>query len=76
MPAPASTISPAPDAARGGEWHDGIEKLMAAPLPEPVAALLAPYLDVIGALNERGRLTRLSRLAGAGARLAARRRTA
>lgn len=45
-----------PEAARGGEWHDGIEKLMAAPLPAPVAELFKPYLEVIGALNERGRL--------------------
>ena len=44
------------DASRGGEWHDGIERLLAAPLTDPVAALLAPYLEVIGALNERGRL--------------------
>ena len=46
-----------PEATRGGEWHDGIERLMAANLPAPVAELLAPYLEVIGALNERGRLT-------------------
>lgn len=45
------------EASRGGEWHEGIERLLAARLPEPVAALLAPYLEVIGALNERGRLT-------------------
>ncbi|HEY5378319.1 MAG TPA: 23S rRNA (adenine(2030)-N(6))-methyltransferase RlmJ [Pseudolabrys sp.] len=45
------------EASRGGEWHDGIERLMAAPLAAPLAALLAPYLEVIGALNERGRLT-------------------
>ena len=45
-----------PEASRGGEWHDGIERLLAAQLPQPVAALLAPYLEVIGALNERGRL--------------------
>jgi 23S rRNA (adenine2030-N6)-methyltransferase len=44
------------EASRGGEWHDGIERLLAARLVEPVAALLVPYLDVIGALNERGRL--------------------
>ena len=44
------------EAARGGEWHDGIEKLLAAPLAAPVAALLAPYLDVIGALNAPGHL--------------------
>jgi 23S rRNA (adenine2030-N6)-methyltransferase len=45
-----------PEASRGGEWHDGIERLMAAQLAAPVAALLAPYLEVVGALNERGRL--------------------
>jgi len=45
-----------PEASRGGEWHDGIERLMAVQLAAPVAALLAPYLEVIGALNERGRL--------------------
>jgi 23S rRNA (adenine2030-N6)-methyltransferase len=48
-------------AARGGEWHDGIEKLMAgslaASLSAPAAALLKPYLDVIGALNAPSRLT-------------------
>jgi 23S rRNA (adenine2030-N6)-methyltransferase len=44
------------EASRGGEWHDGIERLLAAQLSEPVSALLAPYLEVIGALNERGRL--------------------
>jgi 23S rRNA (adenine2030-N6)-methyltransferase len=45
------------EAGRSGEWHDGIERLMTAALPAPVAELLAPYLEVIGALNERGRLT-------------------
>ncbi len=45
-----------PEASRGGEWHDGIERLMAAQLAAPVATLLAPYLEVVGALNERGRL--------------------
>jgi len=43
-------------AARGGEWHGGIEKLVSAQLPETVAALLSPYLEVVTALNERGRL--------------------
>jgi 23S rRNA (adenine2030-N6)-methyltransferase len=46
-----------PEANRSGEWHDGIERLMGAPLAPPTAELLAPYLEVIGALNERGRLT-------------------
>jgi 23S rRNA (adenine2030-N6)-methyltransferase len=45
-----------PEAGRGGEWHDGIERLLAAALPDDVAALLKPYLDVVGALNEPGRL--------------------
>jgi len=44
------------EASRGGEWYDGIARLMGAQLPEKAAALLAPYLDVIGALNERDRL--------------------
>jgi 23S rRNA (adenine2030-N6)-methyltransferase len=45
-----------PEASRGGEWHDGIERLLAAQLAAPVAALLAPFLEVVGALNERDRL--------------------
>jgi len=45
------------EAARSGEWHDGIAKLLAASPPKPVADLLKPYLDVVGALNERDRLT-------------------
>lgn len=49
------------EANRGGEWHDGIERLMAAKadgqLPADVAALLAPYFDVVGALNTPGKLT-------------------
>lgn len=44
------------EASRGGEWHGGIERLMAAQLAAPVAALLAPFLEVVNALNERGRL--------------------
>jgi 23S rRNA (adenine2030-N6)-methyltransferase len=45
-----------PQAARGGEWHDGIERLLAAHLAPPVAELLAPYFEVVTALNARGRL--------------------
>ena len=49
-----------PEAARSGEWRDGIGRLMAAQelgeLSDDAAALLKPYLDVIGALNERGQL--------------------
>jgi 23S rRNA (adenine2030-N6)-methyltransferase len=47
-----------PEAQRSGEWRDGIARLTAASFDEPVATLLAPYFDVIGALNERGRLDR------------------
>jgi len=43
-------------ALRGGEWQDGIGKLMAAKIPEATAALLWPYLEVVRALNERNRL--------------------
>ena len=45
-----------PEATRGGEWQAGIGRLMAAGLPKPLAQLLQPYLDVIGALNERGEI--------------------
>ncbi len=43
-------------AIRGGEWQGGIGKLMDARIPEPVATLLSPYLDVVRAVNERGQL--------------------
>jgi len=50
----------APEASRGGEWHDGIGRLMAARdagrLPDKIAILLTPYLEAIDALNERGKL--------------------
>jgi 23S rRNA (adenine2030-N6)-methyltransferase len=45
-----------PEATRGGEWQDGIGKLLASPLPAPVAELLKPYLEVIDAFNEHGQL--------------------
>lgn len=44
------------EASRSGEWHEGIEKLMAVSLPAPVADLLVPYLEVINALNAPGGL--------------------
>ena len=44
---------------------------MAAQLPPAVAELLAPYLEVVGALNERGRLRDLSGFSRAGARMVA-----
>lgn len=45
------------EATRGGEWHDGVERLLAARLPDKARDLLRPYLDVIGALNAPGELT-------------------
>ena len=46
-----------PQATRSGEWRQGIERLCAARLDATTAAWLAPYLDVVGALNGRDRLT-------------------
>jgi 23S rRNA (adenine2030-N6)-methyltransferase len=43
-------------AMRGGEWQDGIGRLMAAQLPSAIAALLCPYLEVVRAVNDRDRL--------------------
>ena len=39
------------EAGRTGEWREGIGRLMAADLPEPVAALVAPYLAAVTAQN-------------------------
>ncbi|MBO0766083.1 MAG: 23S rRNA (adenine(2030)-N(6))-methyltransferase RlmJ [Hyphomicrobiaceae bacterium] len=48
------------EAAKSGEWQGGIGRLLgmdAAPLPAPVAALLAPYLDAVRAENGARGLT-------------------
>ncbi|MDI6838151.1 MAG: 23S rRNA (adenine(2030)-N(6))-methyltransferase RlmJ [Rhizobiaceae bacterium] len=45
------------EAQKTGEWRDGIGRLLEADLPESVAALLAPYLDAIRALNPQGPIT-------------------
>jgi 23S rRNA (adenine2030-N6)-methyltransferase len=45
------------EAMRSLEWRDGIARLLAAPITEPVRALLAPYLDVVATLNSGGALT-------------------
>ncbi len=37
------------EAQKTGEWREGIGKLLAAELPDPAAALLKPYLDVVRA---------------------------
>jgi len=46
-----------PEAERSGEWKDGIARLIEATLPERAAELLAPYLDVVNAFNQRDPLT-------------------
>ncbi len=47
----------ASDAAeRTGEWVEGIGRLWGRDLPEPLAALLDPYLDCVARLNADGRL--------------------
>jgi 23S rRNA (adenine2030-N6)-methyltransferase len=48
-----------PQAARSGEWRDGIGRLLARPRSsasksDPAQALLAPYLDLVAALNPGG----------------------
>jgi len=44
------------EATRGGEWHEGIAKLLSARLSVATAAILAPYLEVVHSLNDVGRL--------------------
>ncbi len=46
------------EAQRGGEWQDGIGRIIGADLPGDVAALLAPWLDAVRSLNPDGGLTR------------------
>src|SRR6516164_2925218 len=50
-----------PQAARSSEWQDGIGRLFAKPRSgaagtDSMPALIAPYLDVIAALNPSGKL--------------------
>ena len=51
-----------PEATRSGEWHDGVERVFAAPrqaLQEGgVDRLVKPYLDAVAALNPDGKLRR------------------
>lgn len=44
------------EAQKTGEWEAGIGRLLASPLPEPVTALLEPYLAVIAKMNPDGAL--------------------
>ena len=50
-----------PQAARSGEWQDGIGRLFAMPRSgaastEPAQTLVTPYLDIVAALNSGGTL--------------------
>jgi 23S rRNA (adenine2030-N6)-methyltransferase len=45
-------------ATKTGEWREGIGRLMDAELPPDAARILAPYLDVVRALNGNGPLAR------------------
>ena len=46
-----------PEAGRSQEWREGIQRLAAAPVVPAAAALLAPYLDAVAAMNPAGALT-------------------
>src|SRR4051812_6516530 len=46
-----------PEAGKTLEWRDGIGRLTSATLPQPVRALLAPYLEAVTVFNPGGRLT-------------------
>ena len=43
-----------PEAARSGEWREGIGRLWRTPIADPARELLAPYLDAVAALNPAG----------------------
>jgi 23S rRNA (adenine2030-N6)-methyltransferase len=45
------------EAQKTGEWHDGIGRLMSAPLSAPSADLFEPYLDAVRTLNSGETLT-------------------
>jgi 23S rRNA (adenine2030-N6)-methyltransferase len=45
-----------PEAQKTGEWRGGIGRLTGAAMDAPAAALLAPYLDAVRALNPGGML--------------------
>ena len=47
----------AEEAQRGGEWREGIGRLLDARIAPPARALLAPYLDAVATCNGPGPLT-------------------
>ena len=46
-----------PQPARSGEWRQGIARVWGASGPDEAETLLAPYLDVVSALNPGGTLS-------------------
>jgi len=42
------------EAQRSGEWRDGIDRLVRAPIAAGPRALLAPYLEAVAACNGAG----------------------
>lgn len=42
------------EAQRSPEWREGVARMLAAPLPEQAASLVAPWLDTVRALNPDG----------------------
>jgi 23S rRNA (adenine2030-N6)-methyltransferase len=44
------------EASRGGEWQNGIARLLAATLPRDAEQLLAPYIEIVWSLNPKGQL--------------------
>ena len=45
------------EATRGGEWRTGIARLMQARFSDSIAALVAPYLDIVRAFNPQRDMT-------------------
>lgn len=45
------------NAAKTGEWRDGIGRVMDAALPDEVKGLLQPYFDAVAAVNPKGGIT-------------------
>lgn len=52
------------EAERGGEWQDGIGRLVTAPLSRETREFVAPYLAIVGACNEGSAAGQLTRYPG------------
>ena len=49
----------AAEAAKTGEWREGIGKVIDAKFDDDVSAVLAPYLDAVAAANPPGKLVKI-----------------